>query len=1102
MNQALCKRVLHGALAGVVGATLLAGPAGVQGQALNFAQSPLFLGSTVKPNVLVVYDNSQSMDGTMAGKLIAGSDASTRGNIARSVLRDTITQHRSSFQWGLASFQLSGAGVYTTYAYYFGSDAEVRFTNDCIAGISLSNNGLRCVANPQPDNGFNFITYRFSGDDPTINDVLYTGNYGNQLYGIGVNNSTRYQVFANHLNGSGWSTDDFNQKQGTWGFTPTDAGFLPATPPNSRMFWLNRAWGYYSDITGAGVINEPVAADSSGHHSALMGLLATETNNNATTELKNAAVFTPLAGALATARSYYANGISSQPSPISQSCQKNFVLLATDGNPTGKTDGTMYTLAEMANTYNAATASWTFGTASNDVFTQVTALRSTMLGTTKYDVQSYVIGLGDSVANASSVATLNRMAELGGTSTAYLASDQDALAEAFRKISVDIISRTSAASSVSLNSGSLTDGSRVYQGRFSSADWAGQLLAFPVGSTGTPGAAADWDAGQKLNGQHWSSGRQILTYKPSAALGSRGVAFRWPANSAAPTATEIDAGMVTALNKNGSGTVDNFGAQRLEYLRGNTAREARNCANCSAPVFRNRATSVLGDIVNSAPAYVGGATGDYRDSMETNRYSTYANGRASQTPAIYVGANDGMLHAFSATTGSELFAYVPWAVRNRLSSLTTNPYVHLFTVDGSPAVGDAYVGGAWKTMLVAGMNAGAPGVYALDITNTGNFTEAKASQVVRWEIGGDDADVGHVFGKPILAKMRDGRWRAIVGNGYNSTNGRAVLLLVDLETGAITRIDTKAGSSQAPNGLSSVAVVSTSDNGVADVVYAGDLAGNLWKFDVGGTSTTAWKVAFGTTAAPKPLFAAASGQAITARPDVTRLPYGGYMVTVGSGRYVDVGDNAAGSTQAMYGIWDNGTEVALADLQVQSVVRSATASNGKVYRLSTFAVDKPADVQLTGDNVITLPNYRNTKKGWRLALPSSGERVVTEATVRNGRLVISTLIPSTAACSYGGDGWIMEVDVFTGNRAAALDLDDDAVVSSADLIDGSAPSGVQVGAVPAAATIVRKPPPKPGAAAEPCTEYKLINTSDGRIFRVGGSCGRVPSRRASWEQLQ
>ena len=1091
--QTIVWRPMRGLLVALVPVAL---SPGVAAQALNFATSPLFLGTTVKPNVLVVYDNSQSMDGTMAGKLIAGDDATTRGNIARSVLRSTITSYRAQFQWGLASFGLSGTGLYTTYPYYFGSDTQVVYTNDCVAGISASNANLRCVANPQPANGFNFITYAATGDDPAINDVLYAGNFGNQLYGIGINNSTSYQVYTGHGAGTGWAAGNFSGGQGNWGFTPTDAGFLPQTPPYSRIFWLKRAWGYNANITGAGVINETVQADGAAHFNNLMSLLATETNNNATVELKNAAVFTPLAGTLGTVKSYFANTLGGSPTPISQSCQRNFVLLATDGNPTGKTDGSMYTLADMANTYNPATNTWTFGTASNDVFTRVTALRSTAYNSKTYDVQTYVVGLGDSVSNASSVAALNRMAALGGTNGAYLASNPLALADAFRAISVDIISRTAAASSVSLNSGSWNTGAKVYQGRFSSGDWSGQLLSFPLAAGGQPSATADWDAAQRVSAQHWSSGRQIMTYKPSAGLGARGVPLRWPANAAAPAAGEIDAGLVTALNKNASGVVDGFGSQRLEFLRGNTAREESNCAACAAPVFRSRPTSVLGDIVNSAPMYVGGATGDFRDSLESARYSTYASARAAQQPVIYVGANDGMLHAFAAGSGSELFAYMPWAVRNRLSNLSSNPYTHQYTVDGSPSVGDVYYGGAWRTVLVSGMNAGAAGLFALDVSSPANFTEANAAQVVRWELGDSDADVGYIFGRPLLVKMRDGRWRALVGNGYNSVNGRAVLLMVDVETGAVSRIDTGVGTAASPNGLSTVAVVSSTDNGVADTVYAGDLYGNLWKFDLSSTAAAGWKVAYGAAGAWLPLFSAAAGQAITARPDVTRFPKGGYLVTVGSGRYVDITDNAAGATQAIYGIWDNGAPVALANLQTQSIVSTAAGGSGSNYRLSTHAVGPVTDAALVGDNLISLADYYSSKRGWKLNLPSSGERVVTEAAIRNGRVIISSLIPSTVVCSFGGDGWIIDVDVITGNRTAALDTNGDGVINSADYLGGTMVSGVQVGAVPAAATIMR------GSGAQRALEFKMINTSSGNIVRVPEAANPATSRRAAWEQLQ
>jgi type IV pilus assembly protein PilY1 len=238
------------------------------------------------------------------------------------------------------------------------------------------------------------------------------------------------------------------------------------------MFWLKRAWGYYGDITGAGVINEPVAADSAAHHTALMNLLATETNNNATTELKNAAVFTPLAGALATARDYFANSHQRQASPITQSCQKNFVLLATDGNPTGKTDGSMYTLAEHGQQLQCrhvhldllAPPPTMCLTRSPRCATPPT----TTPASTSYDVQSYVIGLGDTVANASSIATFNRMAHWAAPAMPYLASDE---ASAGRRLPHHQPrhhrAHRAAASSVSLNSGSLSNGTKVFQGRFS-----------------------------------------------------------------------------------------------------------------------------------------------------------------------------------------------------------------------------------------------------------------------------------------------------------------------------------------------------------------------------------------------------------------------------------------------------------------------------------------------------------------------------------------------------------------------------------------------------------------------------------------------------------
>lgn len=1104
-------------LAGVL-VTLTGISTGTQAGLLSLAQYPLFLTSAVTPNVLVIYDNSQSMDGTMAGKLIAGSDPSTRGNVARSIIRNTIGSYRTQFNWGLETFGLQGSpALYNTYAYYLGDSNTMVFTNDCANGVSASNGGLSCIPNPQPNNGYSYITYGKSGDDADVNDVLYIGGYyGPQLWGVGVNNSTSYKVFQNHNAVTTWNTSDFSSSLGTWGFTPTDAGFLPTTPPYPRELWVYRAWGYDNDITGYGTIVEPAQPDSSTHYNTLMAKLAPETDTNSG-EIKNAAVFTPLTGSFITANNYF----TGSSSPISLSCQRNFVLLATDGNPTGRTDGSMYSYpSQTTSTYNSSTGTWTFSQAANDVFSQITGLRSVTYGGNSYDIQTYVVGLGDTVANPASAAALNQFASLGGTSQAYFATDTNSLSNAFQSIAADIASRTAAASSVSLNTGQISSGTAVYQARFNSGSWSGQLLSIPVlaqGALGTP----SWDAGQIINGQNWDTGRQIITYKPSETLGNRGIPFRWPANPSAPTATEMDTTQSTALNTSNTGTQDGYGALRLQYLRGNTANEQAQCSSCT-PSFRNRPTSRLGDIIDSSPNYVAAPSFNYPDSMEAAPYSQFFATYQNRTPMVYVGANDGMLHAFNASTGQEVFAYVPNAVYPNLSLLTSPNYTHHEYVDGTPTTGDVFYNGAWHTILVGGLQAGGQGIYTLDITDPSQFSEANATKIARWEFtDANDADLGYTFGQPLIVKTNDGRWSIILANGYNnafpdahtSATGHAVLFVLDAETGAVkAKIDTDTGSTSTPDGLSSPIAVDTNGDGTADVVYAGDLAGNLWKFDLSATAAGSWKVAYGNVAHPQPLFST-GGQPITVRPDVTKFPQGGYMVVFGTGRYIDTSDNGTTNPQTFYGIWDNGAALTgLSSLQQQTVVGTATGSDGNTYRITTHAVGPATlDQAVPGDNAIPLqsppsPSYYGNKQGWYINLPTSGERVVMNPDIRNGRVVFNTLIPNTDACSYGGTGWVMELDVNTGNRLDTVTFDtnnDNALTVAQDLLSYGSEglenaSGRQISSIPAEAGFLGQPT----APGQPTKEYKFLNTTSGQVQKVLETGGKNNQGRVSWEQLE
>ena len=352
--------------------------------------------------------------------------------------------------------------------------------------------------------------------------------------------------------------------------------------------------------------------------------------------------------------------------------------------------------------------------------------------------------MGDSLANPSSIAALNKMADLGGGyPTAFVGSSTESLQRAFQDIVGDIQAKTSAASSVALNTGSWTTGSALYQAKFNSSDWSGSLLNYAVASSGAVSANATWDAGAQVKAQHWSSGRAIVTYKPSAAAGARGIPFRWPAVPATPAATELDTSQTAALNLTPGGGSDAFGEQRLRFLRGDASYESRNCASppCAAPQFRNRAISPLGDIINSSPYYVGAPNFGYYDDFESARYSTFVATYRNRTPVIYMGGNDGMLHAINAVTGAEMFAYVPSPVYGDLSKLTDLAYTHRYYVDGSPTVGDVFYGGAWHTMLVAGMRAGAKGLFALDVTDPTRFSEANAASIVRWEF--QDPDMKH-----------------------------------------------------------------------------------------------------------------------------------------------------------------------------------------------------------------------------------------------------------------------------------------------------------------------------------------------------------------------
>jgi type IV pilus assembly protein PilY1 len=628
----------------------------------------------------------------------------------------------------------------------------------------------------------------------------------------------------------------------------------------------------------------------------------------------------------------------------------------------------------------------------------------------------------------------------------FSARDPGELTSAFSEVLRNIERRSGSYAAVATSSYFVSTGTTlsIYQVSFNSGGWYGGLSKYTgtlvrdlAGYLSLTITGPDWNAADRVDTQSADpfGQRRIITYKPTT---SQGVPFTWSnLSDVQQDALSDDPDTVTVENRT---TAAAAGQARLAYLRGESSQEG----NVSGYNFRVRGTTKLGDIVSSEPLYVGASIFKYADSLSGSpNHSTYRTAVQSRPPIVYVGANDGMLHAFDAATGTEQLAYVPGAVYRNLNRLTSRNYSHLFYADGSPVHADVYFGGGWKTILAGGLNAGGQGIYALNITDPSQFNEGNASSLVLWEFTDrNDADLGYTFGKPVIARVRIAAgtytWAVIFGNGYNNTDadgtpsltGEAYLYIVRADNGnLIAKLPTRTGSLTTPNGLTTPSIVDYDGDRVVDYVYAGDLLGNMWKFDLRDNDPGKWASAYGTGSTPRPLFRAVDAsnnpQPITIPPQVTYHPLGtGYLVMFGTGKYIENGDHTTvgAQTQTVYGIWDKdvngtGTPVARGDLLQQSIINTATAA-GVEYR------------NVTNNAISWRISGTSGHLGWRLDLTDPGERQVTELDLKGGHLIFTTLVPSSDPCEFGGHGWQMELNYENGGRldASPFDVNQDGYV--------------------------------------------------------------------------
>jgi type IV pilus assembly protein PilY1 len=510
----------------------------------------------------------------------------------------------------------------------------------------------------------------------------------------------------------------------------------------------------------------------------------------------------------------------------------------------------------------------------------------------------------------------------------------------------------------------------------------------------------------------------------------------------------------------------------VNYLRGQT----QYMTTTTTPNLYRERKATLGDVVDTQPVFVGKPYFNYSDPG----YATWKSATAQQNRAktVFVGANDGMLHAFNADTGDERWAYVPTPVMPNMYWLADNNYAtnHHFFADGRLVYADVCVANCsdagtadWRTILMGGLSGGGRGFYALDVTNP-------AAPVLLWEFTSKtDADLGYSFGNPLAVKKSNGSWVVMVSSGYDNVTlgngdpydaagtGKGFLFVLDPLKGydsnsstcpVCAKIGTNVGNTTTPSGLGRIAY--WADNPDTDATalnaYGGDLLGNLWRFDI--NANTVIKLA---------TFKDASGnsQPITTRPELTKAN-GKRMVYVSTGKYLEASDliSANFKTQSVYAIVDdNGTPIP----DPRALAMRTLDSSAKPVRTVSKDNKDPAG-------------------GWFADFPDSGERSNVDMILVRGTLLVPTNVPTNAVCEAGGYSWLNFFDFKTGGPVSANDNVAGAWTGN-DLITGL--NVVTIGGTPRIlATLLSKGP-----------------TLESVPFGAGGGAAGVRGHRVGWREI-
>ena len=682
-------------------------------------------------------------------------------------------------------------------------------------------------------------------------------------------------------------------------------------------------------------------------------------------------------------------------------------------------------------------------------------------------------------------------AAVNGRGTYFSAGDPTGLATALSSALAGVSARTGSAAAATTSNAFVTQGDNfLFRSTFVSQKWTGELIRQQLDvNTGAVLPAVDWSAqtmldsnsSRNINFFNSSAANKLMsftlanlttagldTYFNSAAIStlsqlcSVGVTCmaKWAASTPYAVGNEYLNGTTwyhvnTAYTSGASfGATDTSnssvvtgpaGINLVNFLRGDRTYEGATTDIANGKYYHQR-EHVLGDIVNSETTYVKGVVTPYFTDIGFTAHKTAMSDRQAM---VYVGSNDGMLHAFYAasdmmssstghivasggvnvTGGAEAWAFIPTAVIPNLYKLADKNYanLHRYFVDGSPVSGEICVSNCtnsstavWKTILVGGLNSGGKSYYALDITNP-------AVPKALWEF--TDTNMGNTFGNPKIVKLKTGQWVVLMTSGYNNTSGdgQGYLYIVDAYTGALVTsvnssgiIGTGVGSTTTPSGLAymDAPLLAPGFDSTALEVYAGDMLGNLWRFDINGD--------LGASGYDAQLLAILQDASSNLQPITTQplLSYVGstLVIYVGTGRYLGSSDLVNTSQQSFYAIKDTFPGGSTPSVAIHGNPRASASFVQQTMTTTTCPIGSPASVCTAGQSVVTASNNPvnfSSNGGWFLDFPLAGERVNTTPAIISGTLIVNTNVPNASSCSVGGDSFQYQLNYLTGGAVSS-----------------------------------------------------------------------------------